>query len=194
MLCCCSHAGPAVAVRRSLRKILTAIFLLPSSASCLLDRLPARASAQRFAPDAPRWTLGAAAVALAISNALPLHLAARGGRRNRDRGRSLLVVHRGLDPVITGLRDGVCLAAGRCGAVRWLARRRPPDDDRVGVRGLWSLKRCGNCFTPDRAAAPAGRCRPLGPGALPSASCWCSTTSLRFGGPGLRPEATSPPL
>jgi hypothetical protein len=76
-----------------------------------------RALAQRFAPDAPRWMLGAAAVALAFSNALPFTL-----RRVAiyevaiTAGFCLSFI--ALYLLITGLRDGVRL--GRLGAASLL--------------------------------------------------------------------------
>jgi hypothetical protein len=76
-----------------------------------------RALAQRFVPDAPRWMLGAAAVALAFGNALPFTL-----RRVAvyevaiTAGFCLSFI--ALYLVITGLRDGVRL--GRLGAASLL--------------------------------------------------------------------------
>jgi glycopeptide antibiotics resistance protein len=76
-----------------------------------------RALAQRFVPDAPRWMLGAAAVALAFGNALPFTL-----RRIAiyevaiTAGFCLSFI--ALYLVITGLRDGVRL--GRLGAASLL--------------------------------------------------------------------------
>jgi hypothetical protein len=76
-----------------------------------------RALAQRFAPDAPRWMLGAAALALAFGNALPFTL-----RRVAvyevaiTAGFCLSFI--ALYLVITGLRDGVRL--GRLGAASLL--------------------------------------------------------------------------
>jgi hypothetical protein len=76
-----------------------------------------RALAQRFVPDAPRWMLGAAAVALAFGNALPFTL-----RRvaiyevTITAGFCLSFI--ALYLVITGLRDGVRL--GRLGAASLL--------------------------------------------------------------------------
>jgi hypothetical protein len=76
-----------------------------------------RALAQRFVPDAPRWMLGAAMVALAFGNALPFTL-----RRIEiyevaiTAGLCLSFI--ALYLVITGLRDGVRL--GRLGAASLL--------------------------------------------------------------------------
>ncbi len=72
-----------------------------------------RALAQRFVPEAPRWMLGAAAVALALSNALPFTL-----RRTAIYEVAIMAGYClsfvALYLVITGLRDGVRL--GRLGA------------------------------------------------------------------------------
>ncbi len=83
----------------------TAIFLFAFVGFCFSIAC-LRALAQRFAPDAPRWMLGAAAVALAFSNALPFTL-------RRVAIYEIAIVAGfclsfiALYLVITGLRDGV---------------------------------------------------------------------------------------
>jgi hypothetical protein len=83
----------------------TAIFLFAFVGFCFSIAC-LRALAQRFAPDAPRWMLGAAGVALAFSNALPFTL-------RRVAVYEIAIVAGfclsfiALYLVITGLRDGV---------------------------------------------------------------------------------------
>ena len=110
-----------------------------------------RALAQRFMPDAPRWMLAAAAVALAFSNALPFTL-----RRIEiyevaiTAGFCLSFI--ALYLLITGLRDGVRL--GRLGAASLLIGLA------VGARPtmiVWALALVGVAVmlyrrTPDRRA------------------------------------------
>ena len=111
----------------------TAIFLFAFVGFCFSIAC-LRALAQRFAPDAPRWMLGAAAVALAFSNALPFTLR-RVAIYEIAIAAGFCLSFIALYLVITGLRDGVRL--GRLGAaslLRRARRRRPPDDDRVGAR------------------------------------------------------------
>jgi hypothetical protein len=72
-----------------------------------------RALAQRFVPDAPRWMLGAAAMALAFGNALPFTLR-RVAVYEVAITAGLCLSFIALYLVITGLRDGVRL--GRLGA------------------------------------------------------------------------------
>jgi hypothetical protein len=94
----------------------TAVFLFSFVGFCFSIAC-LRALAQRFVPDAPRWMLGAAAVALAFGNALPFTL-----RRVAiyevaiTAGFCLSFI--ALYLVITGLRDGVRL--GRLGAASLL--------------------------------------------------------------------------
>ena len=76
-----------------------------------------RALAQRFVPDAPRWMLGAAAVALAFGNALPFTLR-RAAVYEVAITAGFCLSFIALYLVITGLRDGVRL--GRLGAASLL--------------------------------------------------------------------------
>jgi hypothetical protein len=76
-----------------------------------------RALAQRFVPDAPRWMLGAAAVALAFSNALPFTLR-RVAVYEVAITAGFCLPFIALYLLITGLRDGVRL--GRLGAASLL--------------------------------------------------------------------------
>ncbi len=89
-----------------------AIFLLAFVGFCFSIAC-LRALAQRFVPEAPRWMLGAAGVALAFSNALPFTL-----RRVAIYEVAIMAGYClsfiALYLVITGLRDGVRL--GRLGA------------------------------------------------------------------------------
>ena len=90
----------------------TAIFLFAFVGFCFSIAC-LRALAQRFAPDAPRWVLGAAGLALAFGNALPFTL-----RRVAIYEIAIVAGYClsfiALYLVITGLRDGVRL--GRLGA------------------------------------------------------------------------------
>jgi hypothetical protein len=89
----------------------TAIFLFAFVGFCFSIAC-LRALAQRFAPDAPRWMLGAATVALAFSNALPFTLR-RVAIYEIAIAAGFCLSFIALYLVITGLRDGVRL--GRLG-------------------------------------------------------------------------------
>jgi hypothetical protein len=86
-----------------------------------------RALAQRFVPDAPRWMLGAAAVALAFGNALPFTLR-RVAVYEVAITAGLCFSFIALYLVITGLRDGVRLGrlAGASLLIGLAVGARPP--------------------------------------------------------------------